>query len=224
MKTSILKKCLILVLSLTLIMSTLALTPATALAADGYNVSVKIKVLDDADGWNSANLKVYTDSDGNGLGNKDNKVKQWDIKSKVDDENEQGTWNFNCGKYFPTRIQVYTDFGGGFTARGWKAEVKIYINETLVKSEQISASSAVFSSSNKTNTVTLDKTLYPYPVKFAASFDNENNAKTEAYDQYGVAWGASPSITSSGESTSTFEFTYKTSNIIYPEKTFSSEE
>ena len=219
MKTSILKKWLIAVMSFALVISALAFAPVMALAADGYNVSVKIKVLDDADGWNSANLRVYTDNDGNGLSEKDKKVKQWDIKSKIDDENEQGKWDFKCGKYFPTRVQVYTDFGGGFTARSWKAEVKIYINSVLVKSEQISAGSGVFSSSDKTNTVTLDKTLYPYPAKYSVAADKN----ITAYDQYGVEWGVLGKVADYGDNNSAFEITYKTSNIIYPEKTFSVE-
>ena len=204
-------------MSVMLTISGFVFAPVQAQADTDYYVSVRIKVIDDADGWNSANMKIYTDSYGNGIGTGENLVKQWDIQGSVDDDGEESLWMYNCGKYFPTKVVVYTDFGGGATFRYWQAEVKVYVNGTQIKAEHINSNSGVFTSSADTNTIKIDKSVFPYPASFTATSDNEipqdmtfyqgensgnycwGKINTAVYDQYGVVWNLPGEITNEND-------------------------
>ncbi len=128
---------------------------------ENYVIKIDIKVTDDADGWNSAYCKIYA-KDNNGTGT-EREIEQYDIKSSID--HSDGTWTVtrDLGTAFPSDVLVYTDFGGGFTWREWKAEVNIYVNGVNVRSSYITSSSSCFSSSNDYNYLPIDPIHYPYP-------------------------------------------------------------
>ena len=176
-----------------------------------YDVKITISVTNDADGWISAKFELYTKAV-NATAKDEKKHTEADIMSNINDENDVYTYNANLGLCFPTKVKIYTDFGGGFTWRKWEADVKIYVNDTIVKAEHILSSSSAFSSSDTWNTVTVDKSRYPYPetinvINHSKSipelpddenffeFSSENNSNTafgdvfvNACDQYGTRW------------------------------------
>ena len=129
--------------------------------SESYNVKVSISVTNDADGWNSASCKIYA-KEFCGTG-PERKVQEYDIKSSIDDDNETWTVTESCGHSFPSKVVIYTDFGGGVTWREWGADVNIYVNDVNVKSAHLVVKSSIFSSSDQTDTLTIDKIHYPYP-------------------------------------------------------------
>ena len=135
---------------------------ADLLYQSGYDVKVTVKVVNDADGWESAKFVLYTRAL-NGTDLTVNKQDEIDIMSKVSSAGGVYTYNKNLGLCFPTEVRIYTDFGGGFTWREWEADVKIYVNGTVVKAEHIYASSGAFSSSDKWHKIPVDAGKYPYP-------------------------------------------------------------
>ena len=187
-----LRKVLSIFLSLTMILSIFALMPVTATAEtthySGYTCQVRITVTNDADGWNSANVYFYGKSN-KGAGSP-TFINSFDIKNDIDDSNEVCTKTLNCGSYFPCGVTVYTDFGGGATWRCWEADVTLYVNGINVKSEHISASSSIFSSSDTSNYVEIDSTQYPYPTEFGSIFGRANDSYLPTYDTYGQIFQA----------------------------------
>ena len=161
-----------------------------------YDVKVTIKVTEDADGWNDAyvavNYKSYNASSdaANGM------TKKSGLKNDFDNKSEFSYEFTNTG--FPSSVEIYTDFGGGMTWRSFQADVTVYVNGTNVASKHITASSVAWSSSNAKNTVTVDSSKYPYPVKLYLSgvheaeevSGNEWSGEITASlaDQYGSAW------------------------------------
>ena len=165
---------------LTLIILLCAL-PAASIAAGavdyvhGYKIKISIKTIDDADGWNKAWVKLYC-KDNYGSG-EEFEARQWEsIQGSIDEENKVWEKEYEPSDYlkrgFPTKVEVYTDFGGGMTYRVWQGTVKIYVNGVNIKNENIRANSGIFSSSNTTNTVMIDKSVYPYPDQLNVTTDN----------------------------------------------------
>lgn len=197
-------------LSLLLSLSVLTGVSFTAAAAGtlteepygtNYTVKVTVTTTNDADGWNSANLKLYTKAY-NGRGSSVKAV-EYNIKDSIDEGNETFTASLNCGASFPEKVVIYTDFGGGITWREWNGSVKIYVNGNNVKAETIYATSSAFESSNATNTVKIDESKYPYPARFSSEIpavfrsDTPGNPYApnpggrfiiRAIDQYDVLW------------------------------------
>ena len=206
------KKLLSSLLSLALLLSVVPFAPVSAKAAgkhyDGYKFKITIDVTNDADGWNSASLTLYALEGGtyNGGGTRSDDVASYDIKSEIDSASSFCTKEIDCGDAFPEKAVIYTDFGGGFTWREWGADVKLYINDYLVKTEHVVSTSAAFSTSNDTDVITIDKSFFPTPQEFTKAYNNDdpddynfyqqesdgNNCIGSisylAYDQYGVAW------------------------------------
>ena len=178
---------------------------------DSYDVKVVIQVTNEASGWNSAKMEVYA-KDVNGTDSKENKVDTVDIMKSIEDEGDVYTYTKNTGLSFPSKIKIYTDFGGGFTWRKWEADVKIYVNGAVVKAGHIFASSSAFSSADRWHTMEVDASKYPYPEKinilnhlksieelpdkenffeFASEKDSDTavgNVFINACDQYGTKW------------------------------------
>ena len=225
-KNNVFRKVLSAVLSLVMVISTVPAFSITANAAthkDGYTFKVTIDVTNDADGWNSAKLRLYAKNLNNGYGSS-KKVSEYDIKNEIDSGDSFCTKEYNCGINFPEKAEIYTDFGGGMTWRQWEADVKLYVNNTLVKSEHVVSSSSAFSSSDETDVVTIDHSMYPYPVEFEAAYENtdpedynfyqDSNSHgncyasylTSAYDQYGTKWTDYANITND---------TYPDSDTVY---------
>ena len=203
----LLKKLISTVLSIVLVLSVMPFTPFEAKAAthnSGYKFKIVIDVTDDADGWNWAFLYLYTNNDYNGFGSSQ-KVQEYTITDEIDEGDDVCTKEYDCGYNFPYGITLRTDFGGGFTWREWGADVKLYVNNSLVKTEHVVAKASPFSSSNATHNINIDKSYYPYPEEISVKYHNtdqddynfyqgENdegcNASVsgKAYDQYGVSW------------------------------------
>ncbi len=128
---------------------------------ESYTLSITVDVTDDADGWNSAKCKVYTRPT-NGLG-RQHLYKEYDIKGSVDEGSDSWNLNENLGNEFVSEVEIYTDFGGGFTWREWGADVTIKVNGINIKSGHITAKSSCFSSSDTHNYLPTDSTQYPWP-------------------------------------------------------------
>ncbi len=128
---------------------------------DNYRLTIDLEVTNDADGWNSAWCKVWTRPK-NGTGS-EHLFKEYDIKDSVD--NGDDTWSLteDLGTEFPSDIEIYTDFGGGFTWRAWAAEVTIKVNGINVKSSHLISESGCFSSSNTHNHLYIDTIHFPWP-------------------------------------------------------------
>ena len=175
------------------------------ISSDGktqYKVKVKIETTSAAGGWNKAYVEFYT----KGQNGQDDESEK-DMTCSISDVDDKGDVCNLSGDFegFPSRIRVYSDFGGGMTWRSWEADVTVYVNNVNVTSKHIYASSSPFSSSDCYNTISIDETKYPYPssIKFHApeqvdSDEGEVNTLVSAVikDQYGVVWTAdNPSLT-----------------------------
>ena len=206
------------IISFLLVISVLLCIPATIPSAKaaveepavGYTAKITIKTINDADGWNSAWMKLYAKRD-HGTGG-EFEVWNWQsIKSQIDDSNETFTGEIFCpDNAFPSRVEIYTDFGGGATFRKWEGEVTIYVNGVNVKKENITSNSGFFTSSNDTNNVSIDGLYYPFPRKievltyeksvlpegddFGRLYQKAGTDKCEGLafvnvlDQYNVSW------------------------------------
>ncbi|MBO4893662.1 MAG: InlB B-repeat-containing protein [Clostridia bacterium] len=231
------KKALCLLLAAALIFSALVFAPPAvkAEAADGYlygssyKVKITLHVTDDADGWNSASCKIYARAF-QGAGS-ESLVKEYDIKDSISYSGADWETEYDCGTSFPSKVLIYTDFGGGFTWREWAADTTVYVNGVNVRSQHIVSSSGCFSSSDNTATLTIDRSNYPYPVKINVLNHHENLSDLpdeenfnefyegdvtdriyhdaaagrvfiNACDRYGVAWSGLNAIGSYADNTS----------------------
>ena len=218
MKKGLLKRLISVLLSLLMIISALPFTPITATAVDDtwdealeeYEYFISVKTTDDADGWNWANVKLYTFDDDSYTNSSE--AKKFDITSDIDDSGEEFRCTFRSTKFLD-KVVVNIDFGGGFTWHDWSGELTVKINGTNVISTSMSCSSSPFSSSNRafSNRITSDK--YPKVdednsriyVQSADSStlssdltfyqgENEEKGETQGYlyaqlvDQYDVVW------------------------------------
>ena len=198
------KRALSIILSLILVIGVIPFyaveSSATSVTSKGYTVKVRVYTDVDADGWNSANIKIFGANGYNGYGT-ETELQTVDVKSSIDHEHGEYIGTFDCGTSFPTRVQLYTDFGGGFTWRTWTGDFEVYINNKLVAQDKCVASSSAFSSSNKTHTLTIDKKDYPYVYNIQDGGFGSFEAKASEYgenpeqlipvyaqDQYGAFW------------------------------------
>ena len=106
-------------------------------------VMYKVEVTSDsiADGWNKATLKIgFKTADRSHL---------LDIK----DELAQGktmSWTFEMTDEVPAYLQLYLDFGGGFTIRSHSGRIRLYADGEELLNEPYSARSYPFVSSDTT--------------------------------------------------------------------------
>ena len=194
-----------------LVIGSAAAEEVNLLYKDGYDIKVQIKVTNDADGWDSAKLQVYT-RDLNGRSKEEKRADEVNITDKVSEDGAEYNYTKSLGQAFPSKIRIYTDFGGGFTWRKWEADVKIYVNDVIIKAEHIFASSSAFSSSDQWTTIMIDNSKYPFPetmniinhrlsipelpdeenfFEFVSAKDSdtaEGNVFINACDQYGTKW------------------------------------
>lgn len=211
LKKSAIKRIICSVLSIVLILSVMPFSPIQAKAAhkSGYKFKVVIDVTNDADGWNWAFLYLYANNGLNGYGSSQ-KVQEYTITGDIDESDDVCTKEYDCGFNFPSGITLRTDFGGGFTWRQWEADVKLYVNNSLVKTEHVVAKASPFSSSDATHNINIDRSMYPYPEEINVSYDNSNNDYNfyqgdeegcnacvigKAYDQYDVSWRVGGDVT-----------------------------
>ena len=194
----VLKRSLSLSLSILLMLlcliSAFSIGGAALSAQSNYEVRVRIETTSDADAWKSASMTIYTaSSNGRGSSSSDS----WsDIVSDVDDESDVFDVSEDYAG-FPTKVEIYTDFGGGFTWRSWEADVTVYVNGVNIASKHIYASSSAFSSSDTLNIVYIDETKFPYPANIELTAPSvvkseEDIARASCYgyisDQYDVYW------------------------------------
>ena len=169
---------------------------SAAEALSRYDVTVKVEVTSAAGGWNSAYIKVNYKRD-NATGEED-KEYIYGIYGDIKDKGDYCKRNVYIYG-FPTEVDVYTDFGGGFNWRTFEADVTVYVNDVNVAAKHIKAKSSAFSSSDAHNIVTVDPTKYPYPEKITSNIPKEINIDYDGYnnygeyyyqiiDQYGVYW------------------------------------
>ena len=218
MKKTRIKSIISVLLSLLMVITALPVIPITATAVDDtwdealeeYEYFISVKTTDDADGWNWANVKLYTFDDDTYTNSSE--AKTFEITSDIDDSGEEFRGTFRSTKFLD-KVVVNIDFGGGFTWHDWSGELTVKINGTNVISTSMSCSSSPFSSSNRafSNRITSDK--YPKVdednsriyVQSADSStlssdltfyqgENEEKGETQGYlyaqlvDQYDVVW------------------------------------
>ena len=161
-----------------------------------YDVKISVKVTEDANGWNDAWIAI-NQKYACGTSDKTGWTQIYGLKDDFDNKTE-----FSHEKkrlQFPTSVDIYTDFGGGATWRAFQADVTVYINGVNVASKHITAKSTAFSSSDTTNTITIDESKYPYPKKVyvkdappeTVQLKNGSYSKeicATMVDQYGSSW------------------------------------
>ncbi len=218
MKKAPFKRIISVLLSLMMIVSSFPFVPFTAAAADDwdealeeYEYFISVKTTNDADGWNWANVKLYTFDDD--TYNTSSEAKKYDIVNDIDDENDEGFRAIYRSKKFLDKVVVNVDFGGGFTWRDWSGQLTVKINNTNVISTSMSCGSTPFSSSNRAFSNHVSKDQYPMIdednshifVKSAGKselstdltfYQGENEEKSriegqiyaQLADQYNVCW------------------------------------
>ncbi|MBE6740923.1 MAG: hypothetical protein E7570_01330 [Ruminococcaceae bacterium] len=175
-----------------------------------YTYRVTVKTIDDADGWNHAKLRFFTTDGYNGFGASEH-AKTVFFEGEIDDEGDQATLTFTSD-HFLDKLELYIDFGGGFTWHDWEGELKLYINGVNVHGSRYSTSSSPWDSSDKTWEIAVPEDKKPYPKKIffkgedsddiictdAAIDKKEKSSKGKVYayasDQYNVYW-KNPDVT-----------------------------
>ena len=164
-------------------------------SASGYKVSVQVKVTNDADDWDDAHVEFYAKKD-NGVGEEYCVHSTGDIKSDIDHGGGVYNGSTNCGTAFPSKVNVYANFGGGLINRGWEADVKIWINDVLSKTYHIKVD--VWGNTAKkgvaSNWISIGGDKYPYPEDIEIEKKREIDLLDESskevsltcVDQYGV--------------------------------------
>ena len=133
-------------LALALLLSALPAGITAHAAPQGVTYKVEITSESVASGWNSATLKIfYKSSDRSTL---------LDIKNELSGGNTF-TRTFNFGDEIPQKLQMYLDFGGGFTVRSHSGRIKFYANDEELMNEPYSARSYPFNSSDATLNFTI---------------------------------------------------------------------
>ena len=127
----------------------LASLPVCIPAHAAQAVTYKLEITTDskADGWNKATFKIGYKTGGSS----DN----LDIKDELS-EGKTMEWTFVRSDAIPYHLQMYLDFGGGFTVRHHSGRVRLYADGEEMLNEPYSATSYPFSSSD----TTLDFTVW----------------------------------------------------------------
>ena len=118
-----------------------------AQAAQGVTYKLEVTTESQASGWNKATLKIGYKSGGSS----DN----LDIKDELS-EGKKMEWTFVRSDAVPYHLQMYLDFGGGFTIRHHSGRIKLYADGEEMLNEPYSATSYPFNSSD----TTLDFTVW----------------------------------------------------------------
>ena len=169
------------------------LLPKPRAGYTAYHAVVNIKVTDDADWWDYANLSFYTRSN-KGRGEEQLVYTTADFKESIDDDDEEYTFDFECGEdEFPSAVNFCTSFGSWGTWREFEADVKIYINEINCASQHVVHE--VYGDEEKNTKISIGGNKYPYPLEFEVEKSEEidpADASTKrvtvtATDQYGLA-------------------------------------
>ena len=123
--------------------------PVCIPAHAAQSVTYKLEITTDskADGWNKATFKIGYKTGGSS----DN----LDIKDELS-EGKTMEWTFMRSDAVPYHLQMYLDFGGGFTVRHHSGRVRLYADGEEMLNEPYSAYSYPFSSSD----ATLDFTVW----------------------------------------------------------------
>ena len=123
--------------------------PVSIPAHAAQSVTYKLEITTDskADGWNKATFKIGYKTGGSS----DN----LDIKDELS-EGKTVEWTFMRSDAVPYHLQMYLDFGGGFTIRHHSGRIKLYADGEEMLNEPYSATSYPFNSSD----TTLDFTVW----------------------------------------------------------------
>ena len=110
-------------------------------------VKIEIECVDDTDGWNSTTTPAYLiDSAG--------EKHLWEIPSgNLDGEGKKVDHTFDIGTAVPIALEVYPDFGGGFTFHDLGLKARMWINGagTAIESVKVMINSYPFVSSKYGN-------------------------------------------------------------------------
>ena len=123
--------------------------PVSIPAHAAQSVTYKLEITTDskADGWNKATFKIGYKTGGSS--------DILDIKDELS-EGKTMEWTFMRSDAVPYYLQMYLDFGGGFTVRHHSGRVRLYADGEEMLNEPYSAYSYPFSSSD----TTLDFTVW----------------------------------------------------------------
>ena len=174
-------------------------------SAKGYKIKVQISVTDDADDWDDAHVEIHGKKT-NGLGESKVIHSTSDIKGYIDHEpSNKGDINYDsgeidCGDTFPSKINVYANFGGGGILRVWEADVIIWINGVNCGTTHIRRKlwGNTAKKGEADNWITIGGDKYPYPddidvdqKRVIDPLDPDSDKVTlTMVDQYGVKFKA----------------------------------
>ena len=184
-------------------------------SAKGYTIEIKVKVTNDADDWDDAHIEYWAKKD-HGVGEEFCKYSTPDMKKSIDHGGGEYREKVDCGDAFPSKINVYANFGGGWIHRGWGADVTVWINGvncgvTHIERE-LWGNTAKKGQAN--NWITISGSRYPHPEETDIDQEREINLLDDAskvvsvtcVDQYGVKYE------SAGEGY------FKMENLSFPEE------
>jgi uncharacterized repeat protein (TIGR02543 family) len=174
------------------------LTNKLTATASGYKIKLSIKVTNDADDWDDSHIDIYCKKN-NGTGEEVLHYTSEDITGSIDhSEGEYDMKEIDCGTAFPSKVNVYTNFGGGEIYRGFEADVKILINNVNCASQHIVKKGwgNMKKKGVADNWIKIDGKNSPYPDEFEVNQKREIDLLDEksrqvtvyGVDQYGVAW------------------------------------
>ena len=110
-------------------------------------VKIEIECVDETDGWNSTTTPCYLiDSAG--------EKHLWEIPtSNIDGDGRKTSHTFDIGTAVPVALEVYPDFGGGFTFHDLGLKARMWINGagTAIESDKVMINSYPFISSKYGN-------------------------------------------------------------------------
>ena len=170
-------------------------------SSKGYTIRVQISVTDDADDWDDAYVLIQGKKF-SGMGESQQIFKSGDIKDKLEHEpNNKGDINYDsgeveCGDTFPSKVNVYANFGGGGILRVWEADVKVWINGVNCGTTHIRRKlwGNTAKKGEADNWITIGGDKFPYPEevdvdqkRFIDPLDPESSkVSISLVDQYGV--------------------------------------
>ncbi|WP_026835807.1 hypothetical protein [Eubacterium xylanophilum] len=166
-------------------------------SSGGYRLDIEVRVTNDADDWDGAGCDIWTRAEC-GKGREARYWADYGIKQYLDESDDVYTKTLDCGTEFPSRINIYADFGGGLIFRRWEADVKIKVNGINVRNYHICREcwGNTKSSGVADNWIQIPTSRFPYPENIEADHRREVDPSKEdtswitvnAVDQYGVAW------------------------------------
>lgn len=171
-----------------------------------YKVGIQVDVTNDADGWEDASITVSTIYQNARLTEVQHQKEYFTGLASDFDTKASSYYEVHCD--FPEYVEIYTNFGGGMTSRGFEADVTVYINDVNVATKHIMAESGIWSEADTTNRIDIDRADFPYLDQLYIDASErvwsegsmaEASVAVLGVDQYGTAWAGNTRTVASWE-------------------------